>query len=273
MSASSGLPPLARALRPLRVLLAEDNVTNQKLAVCLLQKHGHSVVVAEDGEKAVEAVSRETFDLILMDVQMPIMDGLEATAAIREQQRANGVRTPIVALTANALIGDRERCLRAGMDNYVAKPLNAASLFAIIEQTVNAVPTPASPNSGVPVATSPSTKSPAFDYAASLAQIGDEPELLAQLIEVFLEQLPSLLPPITEAVRQRDGKAIRQSAHALCSSASVLAAVPAKEAARRLELMGLNLDLDHVEAAHNQVMEEVSHLRDTLNHWFAKKAA
>src|SRR5688572_18184829 len=101
MSASSNLPSPARTLPPLRVLLAEDNATNQKLAVCLLEKHGHSVVVVENGEKAVEAVGRGMFDLILMDVQMPIMDGLEATAAIREQQRGTGVRTPIVALTAN----------------------------------------------------------------------------------------------------------------------------------------------------------------------------
>ena len=273
MSVSSRLPPLTRPLRPLRVLLAEDNATNQKLAVCLLQKHGHSVVVAEDGEKAVEAVGREIFDLILMDVQMPIMDGLEATAAIREQQESTGTRTPIIALTANALIGDRERCLRAGMDNYVTKPLNAASLFAIIERTVNAASESHSQNSAAPAASSDGTTSPAFDYAASLAQIGDDPELLGQLIAVFLEQLPRLLPPIAQAVRVRDGKAIRQSAHALCSSVSVLAAAPAKEAARRLELMGLNLDLEHVETIHQNVIEEVARLQDALNHWLARKAA
>jgi PAS domain S-box-containing protein len=122
------LPPL----RPLRILLAEDSVVNQKLAVALLQRQGHMVTTAVNGQEAVDAVGRETFDLILMDVQMPEMDGLEATAAIRVNQLASGLHTPIIAMTAHALKGDRERCLEAGMDGYVAKPIRPQELYAAL---------------------------------------------------------------------------------------------------------------------------------------------
>ena len=117
---------------PLRILLAEDSPVNQKLAVALLQRQGHTVTIACNGREAVEAVCRDPFDLILMDVQMPEMDGLEATAAIRGQQRNNGLHTPIIAMTAHALKGDRERCLEAGMDGYVAKPIRPQMLYQAI---------------------------------------------------------------------------------------------------------------------------------------------
>ena len=120
------------ALRRLRVLLAEDNVVNQKVAVRLLERGGHTVVCAGDGREALEAFSRQPFDVVLMDVQMPNMDGFEATAAIRRIEASRQKQTPILALTANAMKGDRERCLAAGMDGYVTKPLRAETLFEAI---------------------------------------------------------------------------------------------------------------------------------------------
>jgi two-component system sensor histidine kinase/response regulator len=125
---------LQRSARPRRILLAEDNVVNQRLAVRLLEKWGHTVVVAPNGRKALDALAGGSFDLVLMDAQMPEMSGFEATAAIRERERATGGHIWIVAMTAHALAGDRERCLRAGMDGYVAKPLQAQVLFDAIEQ-------------------------------------------------------------------------------------------------------------------------------------------
>jgi CheY-like chemotaxis protein len=247
-------------------------VTNQKLAICLLQKHGHSVVVANDGQEAVDAASREVFDLILMDVQMPVLDGLEATGAIRQNQQAGGIRVPIVALTANALTGDRERCLRAGMDDYITKPLDAKSLFAIIERAVEAGPASGWIDTGVITPNPPASAEQVFDSPATLDQIGDDSELLAQLVSAFLEQLPRLLPPVAEAVRKRDGKAIRNTAHAVCSSVSVLVAPQAQVAARRLELMGLNLELDHIEEAHARMLAETAKLQESLNHWMTNKA-
>jgi two-component system sensor histidine kinase/response regulator len=109
--------------RSLRVLLVEDNLINQKVACRLLEKQGHTVVIAENGREALAALEESEFDVVLMDVQMPEMDGFAATAAIREREAGSGRHLPIVALTANAMKGDRERCLQAGMDGYVAKPV------------------------------------------------------------------------------------------------------------------------------------------------------
>jgi CheY-like chemotaxis protein len=131
-------PPLERvtALPPLRVLLAEDSLVNQKLAVGLMEKHGHTVVVAGNGKEAISAVASQEFDVVLMDVEMPEMDGLEATAVIRVKEKQTGRHMPIVAMTAHAMIGDRERCLEAGMDDYVAKPIRAQQLFDTLESAL-----------------------------------------------------------------------------------------------------------------------------------------
>ena len=126
-------PTAPAGRRSLRVLLAEDNVVNQKLAARLMEKRGHHVTVAGDGQAALEALERETFDLVLMDVQMPVMDGFEATTAIRKQEEGTGRHLPIIAMTAHAMTGDRERCLAAGMDGYVSKPVHGQELFAEIE--------------------------------------------------------------------------------------------------------------------------------------------
>ncbi len=116
--------------------MAEDNPINQMLAVRLLEKAGHRVAVANNGEEALAAIAREPFDLVLMDVQMPVMDGFEATALIRQQEKGTGRHLPIVAMTAHAMKGDRERCLEAGMDGYVAKPVQREELFDSIAAAV-----------------------------------------------------------------------------------------------------------------------------------------
>jgi CheY-like chemotaxis protein len=128
--------------QPLRVLLAEDNAVNQKVMLYILEKHGYSVTVAGDGLLAVDAYKRQFFDLVLMDVQMPGMGGFEATQAIRQLEQASGRHIPIIALTAHAMKGDRERCLEAGMDDYLTKPIQKAALFEAIERATEvAVPT------------------------------------------------------------------------------------------------------------------------------------
>jgi two-component system sensor histidine kinase/response regulator len=118
---------------PLRILLAEDNMVNQRLARKLLEKRGHSVTIAGNGLEAVALLGERAFDLVLMDVQMPEMDGFEATAALRDKERRTGEHMPVIAMTAHAMKGDQERCLEAGMDGYVTKPINPASLYAAIE--------------------------------------------------------------------------------------------------------------------------------------------
>ena len=124
--------------RVLRILLAEDNAVNQKFAIRTIEKAGHSVVVANNGREAIDAWEQDRFDVVLMDVQMPEMDGLEATSRIRELEQERGVapRTPIIAMTANAMKGDKERCLQSGMDGYVSKPVKRQTLFAEIERVL-----------------------------------------------------------------------------------------------------------------------------------------
>jgi CheY-like chemotaxis protein len=134
-------PPIARPAEPeprkkLRILLAEDNPVNQMFAERLLEKQGHQVTVTSNGRQALAALDRQDFDIVLMDVQMPEMDGFEATSAIRVKESRTGSHIPIIAMTAHAMTGDRERCLAAGMDGYVAKPIHAKELFSAIENVV-----------------------------------------------------------------------------------------------------------------------------------------
>nr|MBA2356092.1 response regulator [Acidobacteriota bacterium] len=117
-----------------RVLLAEDNAVNQRVAVAMLTKGGHHVLVADNGADAADAIAREQFDVVLMDVQMPDVNGFEATARVRDRERTTGGRIPIVAMTAHAMTGDRERCLDAGMDGYLTKPITFDALMAAVER-------------------------------------------------------------------------------------------------------------------------------------------
>ncbi|HVO87583.1 MAG TPA: ATP-binding protein, partial [Casimicrobiaceae bacterium] len=126
--------------RPLRILVAEDNLDNQKLISIVLQRRGHTIHIANDGKEALDALEQSVFDLVLMDVQMPGMDGVAATAAIRARERATGGHVPIIAMTAHALAGDNDRCLAAGMDAYVSKPISMPALFSAIERLVNSAP-------------------------------------------------------------------------------------------------------------------------------------
>ena len=131
----SALVPTAEAAAPgCRILLVEDNAVNRIIATRLLEKHGHQVIAVENGALAVDATAGEQFDLVLMDVQMPVMDGLTATAHIRTRERTTGVRLPIIAVTAHAMDQDRQRCLAAGMDDHLPKPIRSADLFATVDR-------------------------------------------------------------------------------------------------------------------------------------------
>ena len=137
--------------RRLRILLAEDNIVNQRLVVRLLEKYGHTMIVASTGREVLAALAQQPIDLVLMDVQMPDIDGLEATAVIREQERQRGGHLPIIALTAHAMKGDQERCLASGMDDYISKPINTQTLSAAISRVLNGVTSPNFPASELPL--------------------------------------------------------------------------------------------------------------------------
>src|SRR5207237_10635666 len=162
----------------MQVLVAEEKALNQKLVVRLLEKQGHRAVVASNGQEALAALQKQAFDLILMDVQMPDMDGFETTAAIRAGELAAGGHIPIVAMTAHAMTGDRERCLEAGMDGYVSKPIQASELLAAIARFA---PAPAVTAASA-VAAGSSTAGDAPDWNRALDRLGGDRELLERTI-------------------------------------------------------------------------------------------
>jgi CheY-like chemotaxis protein len=224
-----------RATRRLRVLVAEDNPVNRKLAVRTLQKRGHVVRTAANGRIALEMLARpnQPFDLVLMDVQMPEMDGLSATVTIRQRERPTGRRLPIVAMTAHAMAGDRERCLSAGMDDYLSKPIRPAELVQVVERVggssrlaFNEVRTDAP---------EPPDAAAVFDSDRALARLQGDRRLLKQLIAIFRTDAPKLMARIRKAASAEDADALRHAAHALKGSLGTLGAPRAFEAAANVE--------------------------------------
>jgi CheY-like chemotaxis protein len=251
-------PPLA-AHASLRILLAEDNEVNQALAVKLLEKRGHTVVVTGNGHEALAALDCQSFDVILMDVQMPEMDGLAATAAIREKEKATCSHLPIVALTAHALKGDRERCLEAGMDAYVAKPLRAQELCEILAQLVVrpvAVENTPCPESDAGAAV--------FDLATTLDRVEGNRELLQQMIDLFATQATKLLSEIRASVARKDGLALERAAHKLKGSVGNFGASEALAAAQRLECLGRSADFGPCPRACVELEREITRLERAL---------
>jgi signal transduction histidine kinase/CheY-like chemotaxis protein len=248
-------PSTTSAARPRHVLLAEDNPVNQKVAVGLLSKRGHHVTVVGNGRDAIAAVEQARFDVVLMDVQMPEMGGLEATAVIRDRERQTGRRLRIVAMTAHAMKGDRERCLAAGMDGYLAKPVDPDALFATVEETE--APDGVRPHSAETV--------PSFDMADLRKRTGDDESLAADVIRLFSEDCPVRMKAIREAVRDRRAGELRNSAHALKGAASYVSARRVVEAAAELEHLAKDGRIDDAPAALERLEREVGRLLAELN--------
>jgi len=221
----------------LRILLAEDNVVNQKLATRLLEKMGHSVSVAEDGKKALEAMAQGGFDLVMMDVQMPVMDGFEATRMIRNQEKGTGTHIPIVAMTAHAMKGDRERCLESGMDGYVSKPINMQELYETIDNLfqINKGDEEQEPfvEPGECI----------LDREALLERVGGDVDLLRELVDLFMEDSLRLVDRISRAVMSKDADELEKAAHGLKGSVLNFGAKTVADVAQGLETMGRNGDL------------------------------
>ena len=234
-------PPLARTThakaRALRVLVAEDNLVNRKLVTRLLQKRGHRITAVENGRDAVAALTAATgpaFDVVLMDVQMPQLNGLEATAAIRRHEAAHGAHVPIIALTAHAMQGDRERCLAAGMDGYLSKPIDVDDLVSTVERFAEG---------GVPrrVVSAPPAESgglPVFDQAMALKHAGGDRKLLAEVVDFFRADCPASLRKIASAISKNDAERLRLSAHALKGALATVGSPAGRDAAFKLEQMG-----------------------------------
>ena len=285
MKVASAIPTAAR--RKLRVLLAEDNAVNQKLATYLLEGAGHEVRLAHNGIQAVELYRREQFDLVCMDLQMPEMGGLEATAEIREIDQKRKTRTPIIALTAHAMQGDRERCLEAGMDGYVSKPIGRKQLEEEMDRVLVAAPllaprpvsvpfTPPAPPAGASRVTSPAaeTAAPAAvppagpptaaEVESLQRRFEDDHDLLRQLAEVFLEDCPVRMATIADAFARDDAKALARAAHTLKGAVSVLCDNGPTPVVRELEVAAKNQDMAQARVIYPRLEHQMEALRQNL---------
>ncbi len=249
---------LGESRQQLRILLAEDNAINRTLAVRLLEKAGHTVVVAENGQEVLTTLERDPFDLVLMDVQMPVLSGLEATAAIREKEKASGGHVPIIAMTAHAMKDDRKRCLEAGMDAYVSKPIRPEVLFEAIDGLRPLAP---GAETGAP---REEGLSEAVDQTALMSYLGGDVELLKEVVRLFLAESPRCLSQIRKAIRDRDQKSLESASHALKGSVGNLFAQPATEAAWALERMGREGNLAAAEEAYATLEKEIGRLQLAL---------
>ena len=243
---------------PLRILIDEDNLVNQRLAAKILEKRGHSVAVAGNGKEALANFASETFDLILMDVQMPALDGFEAAAAIRECEKSTNSHIPIVAMTAHAMKGDRERCLEAGMDDYVSKPIQTQEFLDVIENLALA------PTSGAKDGSSMEQTNGGFDVKATLTRVQGDIDLLYEVADLFREDSPGMMSEIRESIAGRNSKALEHSAHALKGSVGNFGAKLAYDAALSLEIMGREGDTARAEEVFKQLETEITGLNQAL---------
>jgi signal transduction histidine kinase/CheY-like chemotaxis protein len=253
---------------PLRALLADDNAVNQKLALRLLEKKQFVVETASTGLSVLAALENRVFDVLLMDVQMPEMDGFEATAAIREKEKSTGKHLPIIAVTAHALKGDRERCLAAGMDGYISKPIHAKNLFAEIGRLVpnNAAPQGPEPNL-------PAESDVLVNETSLRNRVDNDEQLLRELIELFREECPGLLRQIDEAITAEDPRALEMTAHAFKGAIGTFAGKPSFEAALKLETMGRQGEISGASAAYKELEFEIARLQSALSAISEKEAS
>ncbi|CAN5906683.1 hypothetical protein BH23GEM7_BH23GEM7_01990 [soil metagenome] len=254
----------------LRILLTEDGLVNQKVAVSLLERRGHSVAVANNGREALAALEREPFDCVLMDVQMPEMDGFEATAAIREREQETGDHIPIIAMTAHAMKGDRERCLEAGMDEYLAKPIRADELYEMVERMAPAAsrtsdtsdPEPAGAAAGAIKETAMDQQP--LDWQEAISRVGGSEATLRDVAELFVAEAPKMMQEIRAAIDGGAHADLRRTAHTLKGSAAVFVAQPAVDAALRLEKLGEAGESAGVEEAWTMLEAEIERLVPAL---------
>jgi two-component system, sensor histidine kinase and response regulator len=272
-------------VRPLRILLAEDNLVNQRVAKGILGNRGHTIHIVNNGREVLQALDSQRFDLVLMDVQMPEMDGLEATSTIRRLELETGKRISIIAMTAHAMKGDRERCLEAGMDDYVSKPINPKVLNEVIsrwapdvslldEDEAREMPLKATSKQAIPIKEAPNVEATSkpirdpqnevFDLAALRARVEGDQDLLVELVDLYLESSPTLFSELESAVRAGDAQRVARVAHTLKGMLSNICAPSCAAAALELETIGNTLELARVDDARFALEKEATRLRSLM---------
>ncbi|MDA1015601.1 MAG: response regulator [Planctomycetota bacterium] len=242
------------AATKLRILIADDHPANRRLASRILEKRGHESVAANNGREVLELLDKQQFDLVLLDVQMPEMDGFQTTAAIRERERETGKHMPLIALTAHAMKGDRERCLSAGMDAYLSKPLQTRELVAVVE-TLGTSNVP-----GMFSQQSERGDSALWDFGPASERLDNDDELLREQMEFFLVDGPELVTRVFAAVKQQSGEELRLSAHRLKGLAKAYDAEAAADLALKLEFMGQDANFEGATVLAEQLSAKVEAL-------------
>jgi len=193
-----------------KILLVEDNLVNQEVASGMLVSRGYEVNIANNGAEAITSIMRETYDIILMDVQMPVMNGYEASLKIREMERDSESHIRIIGLTANAMSGDREKCLQAGMDDYITKPVHMKDLINAIEKIKY------EKENHMPQAKQIITREkPPVDFACLIDKLGGNHEQILRCLEIFKADTPGLLESIRTSLKNKDGQGSKNSCHGL----------------------------------------------------------
>jgi CheY-like chemotaxis protein len=246
--------------RKLRVLLAEDSPINQRLATTLLQKFGHQVVVANNGLEAVASAESGHFDLVLMDVQMPEMDGFEASRQIREREDREGGHVPIIAVTAHAMAGDRDRCLRAGMDAYISKPMRAQELFDVIEESVARHPVPQLADKKTEV----SQPEACVNWKLAMEAAQNDRGLLQELVEIFLDEGPKYLRQAQQSLERGDLMVLQRAARTIKGSARLFGASALHASCEEIETLARDGQLREMNIVLNRLHSSLSDVLDEL---------
>jgi len=263
--------PSARfAGRSARILLAEDNHTNQQVALGILRKLGLTADVVTTGLAALEALAATAYDLVLMDVQMPVMDGLKATRRLRSgRARVLNSEVPVIAMTAHAMDGDREDCLQAGMNDYLTKPVSPRALAAALDRWLPSTPAPASATMTVEPGTAPtgglgSSDTPLWDRAGMLERLMDDEDLAVQIAEAFLDDLPERLAALERCLADQDAPGVTMQAHTIKGAAANVGAERLRAVAGDLEAMAGAGDLEAVSAGLPGLREQFDRINDAM---------
>jgi two-component system, sensor histidine kinase and response regulator len=257
--------PALEGRKGLKILVAEDNAVNRTLAMRLLEKHGHKIVVAENGREVLEVLEREKVDAVLMDLQMPEMDGFEAIRTVREREKTTGGHLPIIALTAYAMKGDRERCLEAGADDYVTKPIRPPDLFAALDRVASAF---------VPkvMETLAKAAAPVMDAKAALERMEGDRDLLEEIARLFQGECSRMVAEIREALKARDARLLEHSAHTLKGSSANVGGCLVSQAAAELEMQARSGDLGPANEQVERLAGETERLLSELDSMLRKVA-
>jgi CheY-like chemotaxis protein len=243
------------------ILLAEDNLTNQKVALRILEKIGYPAEAVANGKEVLAALERNSYDLILMDVQMPEMDGFESTAAIRRKEKETGHHIPIIAMTAHAMKGDRERCFKAGMDDYISKPVQPKELIAVIERRLREAPVamPEAARARIP------KENEIFDKKILLSRLDGDEEIFREIVQAFLADAPLQLEKLKQALQEGNVAGVERQAHLLKGAAMNMAGKEVQTVAWEMEMVAKDGDLSRARSLVEKLEPAFERLKRVLS--------